>query len=399
MVTATRVWVLALAGITCFSLGCAARRPPMSESELLAQRARCEAQLQATRTGAFDDLIERLKRKTADYRAGRTSTPPTLDVLVLSGGGDYGAFGAGFLKGWGRVQQPQESRRPEFDVVLGVSTGALIAPFAFLGTDADYERIDTLYRDPKPDWVKDRGLLFFLPANVSFAEVPGLERDLRAAVDREAIARIADPANRGRLLAVNATNIDDGSQWPFDMGVACRSAIQTGDIDRVHQMLLASAGIPGAFPPREVDGMYFVDGGVTANIIYGGALKAEQSFPAAWKRMVPDMPVPPMRYWVIVNNQLRSPPTVVQPSWMPVITRSVEIAIRSSTVTSIRDLMALVELMRVRDGVDVEVHLISIPDDWRAPKPGVFQKETMEDLAKLGERLGSDPESWTSECP
>lgn len=389
---------LMLAGVLVAVQGCSAHRKTLDEAELQAMHERCADQLAAARAGTLPGIVERLKQETADYRAGRTTTPPALDVLILSGGGDYGAFGAGVLKGWGRVERP-EFRRPEFDVVLGVSTGALIAPFAFMGTEADFDHVEQLYRDPKPDWVKSRGLLFFLPANISFAEVPGLERDLKAAITKDSMRRIAEQSERGRLCVVNATNIDDGSQWPFDIGRACREAIQTGDIDRVHQMLLASAGIPGAFPPREVDGMYFVDGGVTTNIIYGGALKADQSFPAVWQKLAPDTPPPKIRYWVIVNNQLQSPPMIVQPSWVPVISRSVEVAIRASTVTSIRHLMTLVELMRVRDGVDAEVHLMAIPNQWRPPKPGVFVKETMEDLAVLGEKMGADPASWTSECP
>jgi hypothetical protein len=77
----------------------------------------------------------------------------------------------------------------------------------------------------------------------------------------------------------------------------------------------------------------------------------------------------------------------------------VETAIRASTVTSLRHLATMVELMKVRDGMDVELHMIAIPDEWRAPKEGVFIKETMCDLADLGQRMGADPGSWLKECP
>ena len=86
----------------------------------------------------------------------------TLDFLLLSGGGDRGAFGAGFLLGWARVA-PGPGALPKFDGVSGVSTGAFIAPFAFLGTPADYEMIDRLFRNPKPDWVERRGMLSSSP--------------------------------------------------------------------------------------------------------------------------------------------------------------------------------------------------------------------------------------------
>jgi len=95
----------------------------------------------------------------------------TLDFLLLSGGGDRSAFGAGFLLGWASVEGG--NALPKFDGVSGVSAGALIAPFAFLGTQADLETIDRLVRDPKPDWVVRRGMFFFLPENASFADVTG----------------------------------------------------------------------------------------------------------------------------------------------------------------------------------------------------------------------------------
>jgi hypothetical protein len=92
-----------------------------------------------------------------------------------------GAFGAGVLKGWSRVHGPRAT--PEFDVVTGVSTGALIAPFAFLGDAPSLDTMVELYRHPRPDLVKQRWPLYFLPAHESFATVPGLERELRARVD------------------------------------------------------------------------------------------------------------------------------------------------------------------------------------------------------------------------
>ncbi len=124
----------------------------------------------------------------------------TLDFLLLSGGGDHGAFGTGFLLGWANVP-PGASALPKFDGVSGVSTGALIAPFAFLGTRADYETIDRLFRNPKPDWWKRRGLLFFLPDNASLAAVPGLERDLRAQVTLPFAKRIVEAAHAGSRAA------------------------------------------------------------------------------------------------------------------------------------------------------------------------------------------------------
>ena len=138
----------------------------------------------------------------------------TADLLVISGGGDWGAFGAGFLKGWSSVQGPLA--KPKFDAVTGVSTGALIAPFAFLGDAQSIETAESLYRNPKPDGLEKRSF-FFLPSNPSFLKIPGLERDVVDQVDANAVAKIAADKKSGRLLLVNTTDLDDGGMWVWNL--------------------------------------------------------------------------------------------------------------------------------------------------------------------------------------
>ena len=122
-----------------------------------------------------------------------------IDILIISGGGDWGAFGAGFLKGWQKVPAQHPLAKPEFDAVTGVSTGTLIAPFAFLGDEQSIDEIVNLYRNPGADWVKQRGFLYFLPDNISFAEVPGLEREMRQHITMDMFRRIAKAGADGRL--------------------------------------------------------------------------------------------------------------------------------------------------------------------------------------------------------
>jgi hypothetical protein len=290
-------------------------------------------------------------------------------------------------------------KRPEFDAVTGVSTGALIAPFAFVGTDESIEKVVQLYRNPKKDWVKRRWPLWFLPAHISFAEVPGLERELRQNVDAETVRLIAEEAGKGRVLAMNTTNVDDGTMRVWDVGIEAQRAVETGKLDRIHNIMLASSGIPGAFPYREIDGQIYVDGGVTGNIIYGGRVKEEESLPAQWKQNYPDLPMPKIRYWVIFNNQIRPLPQVTPPSWTAVVPRSLEMGTRSATVTSMRHLHAQAEISRLKRGADIEIRTVAVPGDWAPPKPGVFVKEVMNELADLGERMGADPNSWMTGPP
>jgi predicted acylesterase/phospholipase RssA len=316
---------------------------------------------------------------------------------VISGGGDWGAFGAGFLKGWSHVQGALAL--PQFDAVTGVSTGALIAPFAFLGDAQALDTIASLYRHPQPDWVKQRWPLYFLPTNISFATVPGLEREMRARVDLALLRRIADAHRAGRILLVNTTDIDDGGMWVWDVGREAQRAVETGTVDRVYRILLASAGIPGAFPFREIDGSLYVDGGVTGNILYGGRVREEQSFPALWVAAYPHLPVPPIRYWVLFNNQLRPLPQVTEPTWPAVVARSLEMGTRAATLTSMRHLFAQAAISRLMRGATIDVRIVAVPDDFVPPKPGTFDKDTMNALADLGEKMGAEPSSWRTEAP
>ena len=187
----------------------------------------------------------------------------TINVLALSGGAAGGAFGAGALVGLSR-----RGERPRFDVVTGVSAGALIAPFAFLGPTWDDRLIaafaaerteglmgshsfDSLFR---PGWFHSAGL----------AEV------VDHYVTSELLDTIAHEASRGRMLLVATTDLDDGETVIWNMGVI---AAQGGESSRrlFRDVLVASASIPGLFPPVmipvEQNGVRYeemhVDGGLT----------------------------------------------------------------------------------------------------------------------------------------
>jgi len=106
-----------------------------------------------------------------------------------------------------------------------------------------------------------------------------------------------------------------------------------------------------------------------------------------------------VRYWVIFNNQVRFPPQVTQPRWPDIMNRSTIMSTQTSTVNAIRHLYAKTEMQRLKYKADVQVRLISVPDDYLPSKPGTFVKEVMNELADLGERMGADPKSWRSEAP
>ena len=388
----------AMAIAAMLAAGCASvTRPDRTLEDLVAARRADDAARAAELARLREKFMARIEAKAAAAAKGAAgTTPPTIDVLVISGGGDWGAFGAGVLKGWGRVRG--EMARPQFDIVTGVSTGALIAPFAFLGDDPSIDRIVHLYRNPHKDVAVSR-LLFFLPNNPSFYILPGLERELRGALDRPMLERIAAQEPTGRSLLVNTTNVDFGDMHAWDIIAEARSAVTGNNEERVHEILLASAGIPGFFPARGIDQYLFVDGAITGNILYGGRAREDESLYAQWHAKHPRRPMPRVRYWVIFNNQFRFPPQVTQERWPDIMTRATIMASQTSTVNSMRHLFAQAELARLKYRTDVEVRVIAVPDEWVPPKPGTFVAEVMNDLADLGEQMGANPASWLTEAP
>src|SRR6266699_1378673 len=152
----------------------------------------------------------------ATVRASLASHTGPLDILALSGGGQGGAFGAGFLKGW--TERAAEPRRPEFRIVTGTSTGSLIATFAFLGPAFDDEVRDaylTIRGDG--DVFQDR----FLPTALLFDDSLSTTGPLRERLERfitpEVVAAVAAEARKGRLLLVGTVDLEAAQFVPLDL--------------------------------------------------------------------------------------------------------------------------------------------------------------------------------------
>lgn len=389
-VKTTRMAALLTAALTSVPLwtGCSSqKRMVQTEQVLLAHRMENER----TQRDLFNSAVERLVDRVAAENSGTTDVA-TVDLLAMSGGGDYGAFGAGFLVGWGQSKDGSY-RRPEFDAVTGVSTGALLAPFAFLGTDQSCKLVEHFYRNPRKDWITSR-LLFFLPKNPSFMTIAGLERELKTAVDDSIIEALAAETAKGKVILIAATDLDTGTQHFWNLGAEAAKSIETGDPQRVRRILLASAAIPAIFPPVVIDGSAYADGGVTANVFLRLDPESPDSFLQVWKRKYPNKPSPLIRYWIIINNQLHQPPKTVQPRWPAIMAPSLGTAIRSATMAEVRWLAAQAKYANAAFGANIEVRVVAIPDEWRPPVPGDFMKETMESLTDLGRELGSQASSW-----
>ena len=378
--------------------GCSITRPPRTEAALTARRSALVEELLQGRERLSRKVVARIAQEQ-DRAAAAGRPEPVFDFLILSGGGDYGAFGAGVLKGWGTVTDPAMTR-PTFDVVSGVSTGALIAPLAFVGTEETYERAFQVYQNPKPEWSAIRGLLTSLLTKASFAKSDWLRKEIERTIDDPVIRGIERGHENNRVLLIGTTNADLGLLVMWDAAqIAHQMTVEGRPRKHLDDVILASASIPGVFPPVEIDGDLYVDGGVTRNIAYTTDQQSPISALNIWKREHPNRKFPKIRMWIIINNQLATSMKHVDPGWPAQIGRALEISIRSSTISSLKAMAILAQLNRAREGADIEYRYLCIPDDWRPPVPGNFQKETMVSLANLGYTLGADPKSWKTEVP
>lgn len=148
----------------------------ISEAELMAQYGSF-VEAYAAELRYSDELSQRWIEY--EYGIEDSGYPQSFDMLVLSGGGTFGAFDAGFLQGWGTINDP-EFARPQFDIVSGISTGAIIAPYAFIGTPDAYETIVDFYPNPGDNWVRRRGIIPYLPGNVSVYDVSDLHDQIQS---------------------------------------------------------------------------------------------------------------------------------------------------------------------------------------------------------------------------
>ncbi len=187
--------------------------------------------------------------------------------LALSGGGVNGAFSAGILNAW-----TQKGDRPVFDVVTGVSTGAIVSIFAYLGSEYD-EDLKHYYTQTTVEEMFQRRSLFKLVTKRSVVDTSGFERKVREAISQDMIKQLAAERQKGRILLIATTNLDNEKMALWDIG----RIAQVGTTDAqtlIQDLIIASSSIPGAFPAKliqfphqgEVLDEMHVDGGVSRQV-------------------------------------------------------------------------------------------------------------------------------------
>ena len=305
--------------------------------------------------------------------------------LALSGGGSFGAFGAGFLSGWTAT-----GRRPVFKIVTGVSTGALMAPFAFLGPRYD-EVLTRLYTTTRREDV----LASFSAAGIVFrqdslARSEPLASLIAHYVDAPLLAEIAAAHRNGRRLYMGTANLDSREFVVWNMGLIATHA-DARALELFRTIMLASSSVPIVFPPVLVevqaggklyDEMH-VDGFIGANVFVNvGVLDTSRLYRQAGRTHARD------EIFVIHNGQLDPPPQPAARSFRGIATRVIESSGRSTIIGDLFREYAFAQ----RNGS--AFHWVTIDAGIELGDPLAFDPDEMAHLVELGQRAAQRGPVW-----
>lgn len=343
---------------------------------------------QALSKSGIEEILNDIKSSVDANRI--TAKYDVANYLSISGGGDNGAFGAGLLTGW-----TAHGDRPKFDLVTGVSTGALIAPFAYLGPDYD-PVLTAVYTQTQPsDIFLERGLLGAL-----FGEAMGDTTPLYGLISRyidaELLAKIADEYSKtNRWLLVATTNLDTGTPVIWNMGKLAQVGTPEA-LSLFRKILLASAAIPGMFPPVMIDVVadgknyqeMHVDGGATMSVfLYPSALGAaarEQHVLATSKTR---------KAYVIRNSRIDADWKEIERDTLSIMGRAVSQLIQSQ---GYGDLYRIYQTTQ-RD--HVEFNLAYIGADFKFHHEREFDRQYMNALYQYSYSLGKAGYPWAHTPP
>jgi predicted acylesterase/phospholipase RssA len=310
------------------------------------------------------------------------------DMLALSGGGEDGAFGAGVLVGWS-----EHGDRPQFKIVTGASTGALAAPFAFLGSEYD-DALRKIYTETRAEEiVSGKRLLLTAVNNDALMDSAPLARSIAKHLDIKILDRIAEEYEKGRLLLVSTTNLDTGKLVIWNLGAIAASG-HPRRLELVRKVVLASAAIPGLFPPVMINVQLdeskhqemHVDGGTVSQIfLYPPSLRLGHILQR-------DGSPRPTAY-IIRNGRTSPTPEKVERRTLAIAGRAIETMIASNGVGDLYRIYATTQ----RDHIDFNLALIG--DDFKLPHTTPFDRAYMAELFAHGMRLGRAGYPWQKVPP
>jgi hypothetical protein len=309
-------------------------------------------------------------------------------ILALSGGGEGGAFGAGILSGWTAT-----GTRPEFTVVTGISTGALIAPFAFLGSDYDWV-LDDLYTETSADQLVRKNSIFSIFRLDALYDTAPLKKLIAEYVTTDTLQKISQEHLKGRRLFVGTTNLDTLRTTIWDMG-AIASSTHADAPELFRKIMLASASIPSVYPPvyikvhaegKQFDEMH-VDGGTSSQVfVYPPEFKLKElSKQYNYNRE--------RNLYVIFNSKLKPKGQVFKPGIRTIARRSITKLINTQGLGDIYRIY----LTSQRDKVNF--NMAFIPTEIEKKSNKVFDTDYMQELFDYGYKHMIDGYPWRQTLP
>jgi hypothetical protein len=335
----------------------------------------------------FVAAIDRLRRAQG---LAPNDPLPEVQLLAVSGGGENGAFGAGLLCGWS-----EQGTRPVFELVTGISTGALTAPFAFLGSGYD-PQLRAVYTELTPERVLLRRYLTAVLFNDALTDNAPLFRTISDYLNEDMQEALAKGYEDGRLLLIGTTDLD--AQQPVIWNIGAIAASQhPRALETIRRVLLASAAIPGAFPPTmfdvTLDGVPYqemhVDGGAFAQaFLYPPGLTQQ------WRaRMAPGGQVLPAIAYVIRNGRLDPEWASTERNTLSIAGRAIDTMITSSGYNDVLRMYYTAE----RDGMGFR--LAYIGPDFTQKLPRSFDQGFMRALFDYGYQRARRGYDWSKAPP
>jgi predicted acylesterase/phospholipase RssA len=388
-----------LATLTVLSTLSACAVPPrldavpksQTEEAQIAGIPRARVWLDGDLSGFINSVILDSQREAeALHEAGKATDPmPPANLLAISGGGDAGAFTVGILLGW-----TARGDRPEFKAVTGVSTGALIAPFAFLGPHYD-DVLRTVATTATPNnIVHKRNPLVGITSDGMASSEP-LAKLLEKYVTAETLAAIAREYKRGRALEIGTTDLDAGRQVTWNMGEIA-SSNSPNALELFRKIMIASASIPGLVPPVLIDvdvgdkryQEMHVDGGVINQVFLYPTLFLTELQRATGQPLNRDL-----HTYVIRNQRL-------EPEWSDTKRRTIAIATRAIwTLVQTQGINDVVRLSQIAERDKVDFNVAYIGADFDTTHTEQFDTAYMKKLYDYGYNLAFTGTLWHKALP
>jgi hypothetical protein len=312
-----------------------------------------------------------------------------INYLSLSGGGGDGAYGAGMLVGW-----TASGHRPRFDVVTGISTGALIAPMAFLGPAYDERLKEAFTTVSTSDIQQGQNVLAVAGGGDSLSGAGGLETLIARYLTPNMIEEIAAEHRKGRALLIGTTDLDSQRPIIWDIGAIAESG-RPDAISLIRTIIRASASIPGEFPPVNIaviaDGRPYnelhVDGGVTRQVFL---------YPPGYDPKIVDAAIgwrPNRRAYIIRNARIAPEYELTKEQLLPIANRSIGTLIKTQGVGD------LYRIYLESQADKFDYNLTYIPTDFSARSTSFLDKAYMGQLFDLGYQEGRAGVHWYKRPP